>query len=147
MGPLYQNAGPVVQRIEALLDAGVDVVNIADGPRATARMSNLALCATVRARTGVEPILHVCCRDRNYLGLVAHLLGAHALGMRNLVIITGDPPKMGEYPDATAVFDVDSIGLMQIANRLNHGQDLVGNPIDQPTALHLGCGANPGGTK
>ena len=98
-----------------LLTGGVDIVNIADAPRAVARMSNLAFCSLLLERDGIEPILHVCGRDRNLLGLVAHLLGAHALGMRNLVIITGDPPKMGDYPDATAVYDLDSIGLLQMA--------------------------------
>ena len=93
----------MIAKIDQLLDAGVDVVNIADGPRATARMGNLAMCAMAAANTGVEPILHVCCRDRNFLGLVAHLLGAHAMGLRNLVIITGDPPKMGDYPFATQI--------------------------------------------
>jgi homocysteine S-methyltransferase len=91
----------------------------------------------------MEVIVHNCCRDRNLLGMQSDLLGAGALGIKNVLIVTGDPPKLGDYPSATAVFDVDSIGLMQIANRLNHAQDLVGNPIDKPTALHLGCAANP----
>jgi homocysteine S-methyltransferase len=134
---------PVVQRVNALLDAGVDVVNVADGPRATARMSNLALCATLLARTGVEPILHVCARDRNYLGLVSHLMGAHALGMRNLVIITGDPPKMGDYPLATPVYDVDSIGLLRLAATLNSGFDPAGKALKGHTSFLLATGAEP----
>lgn len=134
----------VLKRIAQLGEAGVDAVNIPDGPRASARMGSAALAQLATRETGIQVILHYCCRDRNLLGMQSDLLGFGALGLKNILIITGDPPKMGEYPDATAVFDVDSIGLMQIANRLNHGQDLVGNPIDQPTSLHLGCGANPG---
>lgn len=132
-----------LSRIEQLRDAGVDAINIPDGPRASARMSSAALAVLATHRLQMEVILHYCCRDRNLLGMQSDLLGAGALGLKNILIVTGDPPKLGDYPDATAVFDVDSIGLMQIANRLNHGQDLVGNPIDQPTALHLGVGANP----
>jgi homocysteine S-methyltransferase len=132
-----------LERIASLRDAGVDAINIPDGPRASARMSSAALAILATQRLGIEVILHYCCRDRNLLGMQSDLLGFGGLGLHNILIITGDPPKLGDYPDATAVFDVDSIGLMQIANRLNHGQDLVGNEIDQPTALHLGCGANP----
>jgi homocysteine S-methyltransferase len=104
----------------------------------------MALAAIFKNQLGIETIVHYCCRDRNLLGMQADLIGAHALGLRNIVIITGDPPKMGDYPSATAVFDVDSIGLTQIANRLNQGLDLAGNPIGAPTALHIGVGANPG---
>ncbi len=132
-----------LDRIARLHAAGVDAINIPDGPRASARMSSSALAVLATRDVGIEVILHYCCRDRNLLGMQSDLLGAGALGIRNVLIVTGDPPKLGDYPDATAVFDVDSIGLMQIANRLNHGQDLVGNPIDRPTALHLGVGANP----
>ncbi|RMH38046.1 MAG: bifunctional homocysteine S-methyltransferase/methylenetetrahydrofolate reductase, partial [Deltaproteobacteria bacterium] len=141
-------AGTDTTRVEAavreLLAGGVDIVNIADGPRATARMGNLALCALLRQRTGVEPILHVCTRDRNFLGLVAHLLGAHALGMRDLVIITGDPPKMGDYPFATPVYDIDSIGLLKLARDLNAGIDPAGRALDGQTAFVLATGAEPG---
>ncbi|MDP6461173.1 MAG: bifunctional homocysteine S-methyltransferase/methylenetetrahydrofolate reductase, partial [Gemmatimonadota bacterium] len=133
----------VLERIRLLEEAGVDAVNIPDGPRASARMSSLALAVLAGQETGIEVILHYCCRDRNLLGMQSDLLGAGPLGIRNLLIVTGDPPKMGDYPDATAVFDVDSIGLLQIAGRLNHGQDIAGNPMSQPTALHLGVGVNP----
>ncbi len=132
-----------LKRIATLKEAGVDAVNIPDGPRASARMSSAALAMLATQQVGIDVILHYCCRDRNLLSMQSDLLGAGALGLRNILIVTGDPPKLGDYPDATAVFDVDSIGLMQIANRLNHGQDLVSNPIDQPTGLLLGCGANP----
>jgi homocysteine S-methyltransferase len=141
--PKSPDPSKALGRIERLRDAGVDAVNIPDGPRASARMSSLALAVLTSQRVGLDVILHYCCRDRNLLGMQSDLLGLGALGVRNVLIVTGDPPKLGDYPDATAVFDVDSIGLMQIANRLNHGQDLVGNAIDQPTALHLGVGANP----
>jgi homocysteine S-methyltransferase len=131
------------QQVEQLLAAGVDVVNIADGPRASARMANIAVCARLAAETSVEPILHVCARDRSFLGLVAHLLGAHGLGLRNLVIITGDPPKMGDYPFSTPVYDVDSIGLLRIASGLNAGVDPAGKECE-PTSFVLATGAEPG---
>lgn len=134
----------VVEGARMLKQANVDVINIADGPRASARMSPLALAMVFKHEVGVETIIHYCCRDRNLLGMQADLIGAHALDLRNVLMITGDPPKLGDYPSATAVFDVDAIGLTQIANLLNHGLDLAGNPIGAPTALHIGVGANPG---
>jgi methionine synthase / methylenetetrahydrofolate reductase(NADPH) len=130
------------QQVQQLLDGGVDVVNIADGPRASARMANVAVCARLASETAVEPILHVCARDRSFLGLVAHLLGAHGLGLRNLVIITGDPPKMGDYPFSTPVYDVDSIGLLRIAAGLNAGVDPAGKECE-PTHFVLATGAEP----
>jgi homocysteine S-methyltransferase len=142
--PKSADPSKVLARIARLKRAGVDAVNIPDGPRASARMSSSALALLALRDVGMESILHYCCRDRNLLSMQSDLLGMGALGLANVLIITGDPPKLGDYPDATAVFDVDSIGLMQVANRLNHGMDLVGNPIDRPTALHLGCGVNPG---
>jgi methionine synthase / methylenetetrahydrofolate reductase (NADH) len=126
-----------------LLKGGVDVVNIADGPRASARMANVAVCARLAAETRVEPILHVCARDRSFLGLIAHLFGAQGLGLRNLVIITGDPPKMGDYPFSTPVYDVDSVGLLRIAAGLNAGVDPAGKECE-PTAFVLATGAEPG---
>jgi len=133
----------VLERIRTLHAAGVDAVNIPDGPRATARMSPMALGSLVQQSIAIEPILHYCCRDRNLLGMQSDLLGAHALGIRNLIVITGDPPKLGDYPNATAVFDVDSIGLTRIVNRLNHGQDLAGNPLGAATSFLIGVGVNP----
>ena len=123
--------------------AGIDVVNTADGPRAVARMSNLALALLIRDRLGIDPLLHVCCRDRNLLGLHSDLLGAWVLGIRNLVIITGDPPKMGDYPAATAVFDLDSIGLLRLLDSLNHGVDPAGKAMQDRTSFLLACGAEP----
>ena len=140
--PTGLDLGKTKAQVDALLAGGVDVVNIADGPRASARMANLAVCARLAAETRVEPILHVCARDRSFLGLVAHLLGAQALGLKNLVIITGDPPKMGDYPFSTPVYDVDSIGLLRIASGLNAGVDPSGKECE-PTAFVLATGAEP----
>ncbi|MGO9835400.1 MAG: bifunctional homocysteine S-methyltransferase/methylenetetrahydrofolate reductase [Polyangiaceae bacterium] len=132
-----------VAAARSLKAGGVDVVNIADGARAQARMSNLALAVRVKSEAGIEAILHVCGRDRNLLGTLAHLLGAHDLGVRNLVIITGDPPKMGDYPDATAVYDLDSVGILKLAARLNHGVDPGGKPLAATTSFVLATGAEP----
>ncbi|HEV8202281.1 MAG TPA: bifunctional homocysteine S-methyltransferase/methylenetetrahydrofolate reductase, partial [Candidatus Polarisedimenticolia bacterium] len=123
--------------------AGADVVNIADGPRAVARMSNVALGIQVRQQAGLDVLLHVCCRDRNLLGLHSDLLGAWVLGFRNLVLITGDPPKMGDYPAATAVFDLDSVGLLRLVDALNHGVDPAGRSLQDRTGFLLACGAEP----
>src|SRR6185503_15074673 len=112
-----------------LLASGVDIVNVADAPRAMARMSNLAFCSLLLGRHNIQPILHVCGRDRNLLAQMAHLLGAHAIGIRNLVIITGDPPKVGDYPEATAVYDLDAIGLLQMASNMNRGLDPAGKRL------------------
>ncbi len=133
----------VMAKIGVLKSGGVTTINVADGPRASARMGNLAFCAKAQQETGVETILHVCCRDRNYLGLVSHLLGAHALGIRNLVIVTGDPPKMGDYPFATPVYDVDSIELLNIASGLNAGVDPSGKEMKEHTSFLLATGAEP----
>ena len=130
--------------IRLLKEAGVHAVNIPDGPRAQTRMSAQATAVLVQREIGIEPVLHYCCRDRNLLGMVSDLLGAAALGIRNLLLITGDPPKMGPYPDATAVFDIDSIGLANMVNKLNHGLDLGNNPIGCPTSFCVGVGVNPG---
>jgi len=123
---------------------GVDAVNIPDSPRASARMSNQALSLLMQREVGIEAILHYTCRDRNVLGMQSDLLGAAATGINNLICITGDPPKMGNYPDATAVFDVDSIGLVNIVHNLNRGLDLGGNPLGAGTSFVIGVGANPG---
>jgi homocysteine S-methyltransferase len=119
-------------------------VNIPDSPRASARMSNQALALLMQQEVGIEAILHYTCRDRNVLGIQSDLLGAAATGIRNLICITGDPPKMGNYPDATAVFDVDAIGLVNIVHNLNRGLDIGANPIGAGTSFVIGVGANPG---
>ena len=124
--------------------AGIDAINIPDGPRALSRMGAPYLSMMIQQQTGIEVILHYACRDRNLLGMVGDLLGAYAAGIKNLLLITGDPPKMGTYPDATAVFDVDSIGLTNVVTHLNSGRDLGGNSIGKPTGFFAGVGVNPG---
>lgn len=142
--PKGVDAKKTLDSIRLLKDAGVDGVNIPDGARAQSRMSALATAVLVEQQIGIESVLHYCCRDRNLLGMMSDLLGAAALGLRNILVITGDPPKMGPYPDATAVFDIDSIGLTNMVNKLNHGLDLGNNPIGEPTAFCIGVGVNPG---
>jgi homocysteine S-methyltransferase len=142
--PKGVDADKTLDSIRLLKEAGVDGVNIPDGARAQSRMSALATAVLVEQQIGIETVLHYCCRDRNLLGMMSDLLGAAALGLRNILVITGDPPKMGPYPDATAVFDIDSIGLTNMVNKLNHGLDLGNNPIGEPTAFCIGVGVNPG---
>ena len=138
------DAAKEIEGARFLKSVGVDAVNIPDSPRASARMSNQALCLLIAQQVGIEPILHYTCRDRNVLGIQSDLLGASAIGIRNLICITGDPPKMGDYPDATAVFDVDAIGLVNIVHNLNRGLDIGGNPIGNATRFVIAVGANPG---
>ncbi|HEV2801376.1 MAG TPA: bifunctional homocysteine S-methyltransferase/methylenetetrahydrofolate reductase [Pyrinomonadaceae bacterium] len=138
------DAEKTLEQIRLLKAAGVNAVNIPDGPRAQTRMSAQATALLVEREIGLEAVLHYCCRDRNLLGMMSDLLGAAALGLHNLLLITGDPPKMGPYPDATAVFDIDSIGLTNMVNKLNHGLDLGNNPIGCPTSFCIGVGVNPG---
>ncbi len=133
-----------VEGARFLKSVGVDAVNIPDSPRASARMSNQALSLLIQREVGIDAILHYTCRDRNVLCIQSDLLGAAAVGIRNLICITGDPPKMGNYPDATAVFDVDAIGLVNIVHNLNRGLDLGGNPLGTGTGFVIGVGANPG---
>ncbi len=128
-----------------LIENGCDIVNVADGPRAMARMSNLAFCSLLLQKYGIDPILHVCGRDRNLLAQMAHMLGAHAIGLRNLVIITGDPPKVGDYPEATSVYDLDSVGLLRMASEMNRGVDPAGKPINGgKTSFLCATGFEPG---
>ena len=122
---------------------GVDAINVPDGPRAMARMSALATALIIEQQVGLETILHYACRDRNLLGMQSDLLGAAGLGLRNILAVTGDPPKLGPYPQATAVFDVDAIGLVNMLKRLNTGLDLGGAAIGKPTSFSVGVGANP----
>jgi homocysteine S-methyltransferase len=123
--------------------AGVDAINVPDGPRAQSRMGALMSALLIEREVGIETVIHYCCRDRNLLSMLSDLLGAAAHRLHNLLIITGDPPKMGPYPEATAVFDIDSIGLTNLVHRLNHGLDPGGNPIGAPTAFVIGVGVNP----
>ncbi len=121
----------------------VDAINIPDGPRATARMTGLALAVLLQNQVGIETVLHYTCRDRNLLGMQSDLLGATAMGIRNILAITGDPPMIGDYPQATAVFDIDSIGLVHLINNLNHGIDVGEKRIGDPTSFFTGVGVDP----
>jgi homocysteine S-methyltransferase len=126
-----------------LLQAGVDIINVPDLSRAAPRMSAQSLCIQIQ-KMGMETLLHYTCRDRNLLSIQSDLLGASSIGLKNVLCLTGDPPKLGNYPDATAVFDVDAIGLVNIVRRLNHGLDLGGNPVGVSSGLTIGVAANPG---
>jgi methionine synthase I (cobalamin-dependent)/5,10-methylenetetrahydrofolate reductase len=133
----------IVERARRLKIGGVDVINIPDGQRGGARISALSLAVLIEQQAGIETLLHYACRDRNLLGIQSDLLGAHAMGLRNLLLVTGDPGRVGDYPDATAVFDVDSIGLTNVVSRLNHGCDVGGQAIGAPTGFHIGVSVNP----
>lgn len=125
-------------------ELGVHAINVPDSPRASARMSAGSLCIQIQQQVGVDVVIHSTCRDRNLLGLQSDLLGAASLGLKNILCLTGDPPKMGTYPDATAVFDVDAIGQLAMAREMNRGLDIGGNSIGQSTGFLLACAANPG---
>jgi homocysteine S-methyltransferase len=142
--PRGANPEAMLEGVRLLKQAGVDGVNVPDGPRAQSRMGALATAVLIQQRVGIEAVVHYCCRDRNLLGMLSDLLGAQALGLRNLLLITGDPPKMGPYPDATAVFDIDAIGLTNLVSRLNRGLDPGGNALGEPTSFVVGVGVNPG---
>jgi homocysteine S-methyltransferase len=133
----------IIEQARTLKIRGIDVINIPDGPRGP-RMSALALAVLVQDKAGIETVLQYSCRDRNLLGMQSDLLGAHAMGIRNLVVVTGNARMVGDYPDATAVFDVDSVGLTNVVTRLNHGLDIGGQTIGTPTAFHVGVMVNPG---
>ncbi|MHB1095218.1 MAG: bifunctional homocysteine S-methyltransferase/methylenetetrahydrofolate reductase [Gemmatimonadaceae bacterium] len=133
----------MLTEVRKLKDAGVDAVNVPDGPRAQSRMSAIATSVLIQQACGIETVTHYACRDRNLLGMLSDLLGASALGLHNVLLVTGDPPKMGPYPDATAVFDIDAIGLTNLVSRLNHGMDPGGNSIGAPTRYVIGVGVNP----
>jgi homocysteine S-methyltransferase len=142
--PRGGNPGKVLEAASLLASESVDAINIPDSPRASSRMSPLALAVLIERESGIETVLHYCCRDRNILGMQSDILGAHALGLRNILVITGDPIKTGDYPDATAVFDIDSIGLTNVIHHLNRGMDIGGRHLDEPTAFLTGVGVNPG---
>ncbi len=142
--PKGPNPEAMIKSAQSIKDAGVDAVNVPDGPRAQNRMGAIAVSVLLHQRVGIEPVLHYCCRDRNLLGMHSDLLGCAALGIRNLLLITGDPPKMGPYPEATAVFDIDSIGLTNMVSLMNRGLDLGSNPFGEATRFTIGVGVNPG---
>jgi methionine synthase / methylenetetrahydrofolate reductase(NADPH) len=133
-----------IESARVLQRGGVDVINVADGPRAQARMGNLALCVRLQRELSIPTLMHVTSRDRNLLGQVAHLLAAHELGVQNLVVITGDPPKMGDFPNATPVYDTDSIGLLRLISAMNRGFDPGGKPLGSATHFLCATGAEPG---
>ncbi len=141
--PKGTNTEKILKNVEKLKQIGVDAINIADSPMARVRMSCVSLASLVKQKIGVETILHLTCRDRNLMGLQSDLLGIHALGIHNILAVTGDPPVLGDYPQATAVYDVDSIGLVKIVNKLNQGTDWAGNSIGSPTFFCVGVAVNP----
>lgn len=141
--PKSPDMAALFEKVRECHFAGVDAINIPDGPRASSRVSPMVTSIMIRDAVGIEPIPHYCCRDRNLLGMQSDVLGAQAAGLTNLLVITGDPPKSGEYPDVTGVFDVDSIGLTRMIHNLNHGRDLGGNLVQPPTSIFIGVGANP----
>jgi len=142
--PRGSDPSKVLESCRQLKEFGVNGINVPDGPRAMCRMGAQHLSILIEQNVGIETLLHYCCRDRNLLGMQSDIMGLYAVGLRNILIITGDPPKMGDYPDATAVFDVDSIGLTNMVDRMNHGIDLGGTKLDAPTGFHIGVGLNPG---
>src|SRR5689334_18324158 len=142
--PRGVDPAPMLAQCRALKAARVDAVNVPDGPRAQSRMGVLPSAMLIQREVGIETVIHYCCRDRNLLGMLSDILGAHAAGLRNILIITGDPPKMGPYPEATAVFDIDSIGLTNLVYRLNQGLDPGNNPLGGATRWAIGVGVNPG---
>jgi homocysteine S-methyltransferase len=142
--PKGPNPEAMIKSVQSIKDAGVNAVNVPDGPRAQNRMGAIAVAVLLQQRVGIETVLHYCCRDRNLLGMHSDLLGCSALGLRNMLLITGDPPKMGPYPDATAVFDIDAIGLTNMVSLMNRGLDLGGNPFGEATKFTIGVGVNPG---
>jgi homocysteine S-methyltransferase len=141
--PRGVDASKMLADTRTLKAAGVDAVNVPDGPRAQSRMGALMTSLLIEQQVGIESVTHYACRDRNLLGMLSDLLGASAIGLRNLLLITGDPPKMGPYPDATAVFDIDAIGLTNLVANLNRGLDPGGNSIGTPTRFAIGVGVNP----
>lgn len=141
--PRGVDATRMLADVRRLKEAGVDAVNVPDGPRAQSRMGAMLCSVLIEQQVGIESVCHYACRDRNLLGMLSDLLGGAAIGLRNILLITGDPPKMGPYPDATAVFDIDAIGLTNLVRNLNHGLDPGGNAIGAPTQYAIGVGVNP----
>ncbi len=134
---------PILEKARLCAEMGIDAINIPDGPRASSRLSPMVTAVKIQQSANIEAILHFCCRDRNLIGMQSDILGANAIGLRNMLVITGDPPKMGDYPQATGVFDMDSITLAGVIRNLNRSIDLGGNRFSPPTSLVIGVGANP----
>ena len=132
-----------IEKAKQCAAAGIDAINIPDGPRASSRLSPIITSLRIQNEAGIEAVLHFCCRDRNLIGMQSDLLGCAAADVKNLLFVTGDPPKLGLYPNASAVFDADSIGMVEVQRRLNCGVDLGGNSIGVPTKALIGVGADP----
>ncbi len=141
--PRGYNLDATIEKCKTLRQHGINATNIPDGPRASSRISPLVTSQRIQQEAGIETILHFCCRDRNLIGMQADLLGCAACNIQNLLFVTGDPPKLGKYPDATGVFDADSIGMVAVQRRLNGGVDLGGQTIDPPTRAVIGVGLDP----
>jgi methionine synthase / methylenetetrahydrofolate reductase(NADPH) len=141
--PKGHESAATIEEARALKIRGVDAINIPDGPLAAARMSAISTAVLIEQQAGVETVLHYACRDRNLIGMESDLLGAHAMGIRNVLLITGDPPRRGDYAFSTGVYDVDSIGLTNMVNRLNRGVDTGGEPLSRQTSYHIGVAVNP----
>jgi homocysteine S-methyltransferase len=143
MPPRSCDLKPMLEKVKLCYHAGIDAINIPDGPRASARISPMITSIAIQQQIGIESIIHYCCRDRNLIGMQSDILGGYAAGISNFLVITGDPPKIGNYPDVTGVFDVDSIGLTQVITNLNHGIDIGGSPISPQCGILIGVGVNP----
>jgi homocysteine S-methyltransferase len=141
--PKGLNPDKMLAGARLLKEAGADTVNVADSPMARVRMSALALCFLVQTEVGIETILHFTTRDRNLMGIQSDLLGAHALGVRNILALTGDPPTLGDYPNATAVYDIDSTGLARVLSQMNDGNDASGAPIGMQASFTIGVAVDP----
>ena len=133
----------ILDKAQICAQAGIDAINVPDGPRASSRLSPMVTCVKIQQYCDIETILHFCCRDRNLIGMQSDLLGAFVMGLRNILVITGDPPKLGQFPEATGVFDLDSIALTSVIKNLNHGIDIAGNDLSSQLAFTIGVGANP----
>ncbi|MBO6087692.1 bifunctional homocysteine S-methyltransferase/methylenetetrahydrofolate reductase [bacterium] len=141
--PRSVELAPLLNKVKECKTAGFDAINIPDGPRASSRISSLVTAIMIEKEICMETILHYCCRDRNLIGMQSDILGGFAAGLKNYLIVTGDPPKLGDYPNATAVFDIDAVGLTKMVHNLNNGYDIAGNIINPPTSVLIGVGANP----
>jgi len=141
--PRGLNPGKCIAGARLIKQAGADAINIGDSPMARVRMSALSLAVMIQAEVGIDTLIHFTSRDKNLMALQAELIGAHALGIRNIIALTGDPPRIGDYPSATGVWDVDSIGLIRVLQRLNQGYDWLGTSIGKPAAFTIACAVNP----
>ncbi len=141
--PKGANPEKILQGAQLFKQHGVDAVNVADSPMARVRMSAVAAAALIKHNESIEPIMHFTCRDRNLMGIQSDLIGAHAMGIRNILAVTGDPPAVGDFPGASGVYDIDSIGLVKVLTKLNHGQDFAGSSIGAATSFAIGVASNP----